>query len=388
MSWLCVSKCNVHEPGSNPEAWVTLGSNVQGPKGDTGPQGPQGPEGVQGPVGPVGQQGPTGPQGVQGLPGPMGPQGVQGAPGADGARGPQGLKGDAGPQGLPGPIGLQGPKGDIGPRGPSGPQGLPGAAGPQGPKGDTGASGPTGPQGPQGPAGSGGGIKVYDANNQSLGYAVGGYVPFSTYIDLDSQPAGPTVVISKEEKLLSFAGNTISPNFTKIVNKNEPPPFDNSSGNAGVLNYYKTNNCSGPVANFRISDVFLSMIGLSNDVTGFITSLNEFDGSEIKSAEIYQSECTPGQYYQTPPTITKSCVSSFSTDTDGKRYLALVYSRQKSDFEYPPVCSQNSLTSPCYACTSQQGYIPSNGRMSEYGFTPVTLPFTLPVALPLRYEVQ
>jgi hypothetical protein len=44
------------------------------------------------------------------------------------------------------------------------------AAGQQGPKGDT---GPQGPKGDPGTGGDGGGIKVFDANGQFLGYRVG-----------------------------------------------------------------------------------------------------------------------------------------------------------------------------------------------------------------------
>jgi hypothetical protein len=61
-----------------------------------------------------------------------------------------------GPQGEPGSAGPQGPKGD---NGAPGPQGLPGL------KGDQGVAGPPGPEGPDG------GIRVYDANNQFLGFS-------------------------------------------------------------------------------------------------------------------------------------------------------------------------------------------------------------------------
>ncbi len=83
-----------------------------------------------------------------------------------GPQGTQGLKGDTGA------VGPRGPKGATGPQGPTGPQGVQGPVGPQGLKG---ATGPKGPQGPQGLPGS---FKVYDANNQYLGYLVGsGLVP-------------------------------------------------------------------------------------------------------------------------------------------------------------------------------------------------------------------
>ena len=99
-SWLAIKKNTDSQPGQSPDSWVTLGSNVQGPKGDTGPQGPQG---IQGFIGPIGDTGPQGAQGIQGVAGPIGPQGI---PGIDGATGPQGPRGATGPQGSKGASGV------------------------------------------------------------------------------------------------------------------------------------------------------------------------------------------------------------------------------------------------------------------------------------------
>jgi len=99
-SWLAIKKNTDSQPGQSPDSWVTLGSNVQGPKGDTGPQGPQG---IQGVIGPIGNTGPQGAQGIQGVTGPIGPQGI---PGIDGATGPQGPRGATGPQGSRGASGV------------------------------------------------------------------------------------------------------------------------------------------------------------------------------------------------------------------------------------------------------------------------------------------
>jgi hypothetical protein len=70
--------------------------------------------------------------------------------------GPPGLtgpKGDTGPQGSGGPQGEQGPRGAIGPQGPTGPAGAVGPAGPRGLQGPVGLTGAAGPQGPAGPKG-------------------------------------------------------------------------------------------------------------------------------------------------------------------------------------------------------------------------------------------
>ena len=53
------------------------GTNIKGPKGDTGDTGPTGPAGTTGP------QGPAGPAGAQGPAGPAGADGAQGPAGAD-----------------------------------------------------------------------------------------------------------------------------------------------------------------------------------------------------------------------------------------------------------------------------------------------------------------
>jgi len=97
---------------------LQLNNGAKGDKGDQGPVGPQGPIGL------------TGPQGIQGESGPQGPIGLTGA------------------------TGEQGPQGPVGPQGEQGIHGVPGSVGP---KGDT------------GPVGATGGVKVYDADGNSVG---------------------------------------------------------------------------------------------------------------------------------------------------------------------------------------------------------------------------
>ncbi len=95
-------------------------------------------------------------QGPRGATGPQGPKGDTGATGAQGPRGYTGSTGPQGPKGDTGATGAQGPRGYTGATGPQGPKGNTGATGPQGPKGDTGARGATGPQGPSGSPWGGG----------------------------------------------------------------------------------------------------------------------------------------------------------------------------------------------------------------------------------------
>lgn len=331
-SWLCVDKCRINVPGTNQDAWITLGSNVmgpQGPKGDTGAQGPQGEQGIQGPVGP---QGATG---VQGIAGPMGPTGLSGA---DGAQGPQG------------PMGL------------------------------TGARGPTGPQGPQGPAGSSGGIKVYDANNQFLGYAVGGYIPSQWDSSWDDESiGGPTFLPTGFSRLVYLYGDSIYPSFSSLMDQAQIDDYSYPQ----VLALYKSQNCSGPISSNKAPSQLLSVIGTYNNQNGYITESKSYPGSSIHSVKINQSQCVSGQFYQNKPAMAEACETSVFPG------INVNYSEQRFDgFFGSGGCSSHSLSSPCYECLSGQIVYDPNRTFADYNFTPVTLPFTLPVALPLRYEVS
>ncbi len=114
----------------------------------------------------TGAMGPQGPVGATGATGAVGPQGAVGATGATGAVGPQGPVGATGAVGPQGAVGATGATGAVGPQGAVGATGATGAVGPQG---SAGVAGPAGATGPQGPAGTGGGLKLYDGNNATLG---------------------------------------------------------------------------------------------------------------------------------------------------------------------------------------------------------------------------
>jgi hypothetical protein len=142
--------------------------------------GPQGPKGDIGPIGSQGIQGPQGESGLAGIQGPKGNIGPTGPKGDTGPMGPQGLKGDAGP------MGPQGPKGDTGP------------AGPQGSKGDT---------GPQGIPGSGGSLKIFDANNQFLGYSIDKYTFYIPSLQAKATIDGTTFISTNNEAFIEDIGS-------------------------------------------------------------------------------------------------------------------------------------------------------------------------------------
>jgi len=334
-TWLCMKACTANEPGSNPDSWARIASTEPGPKGDTGPQGAQGIQGEQGPQGAVGPVGPVGPQGAQGLQGEPGPMGANGADGAQGLRGPAG---DMGPQG---PAGWDGAQGPMGPAGPRGLQGV---------------------QGPAGPAGASGGIKVYDANNQYLGLSVAPDV------------AGGMV----------FSGSGLNKFFNLAVVWSESPnpsptnSMDIINNFSSITPFYASSDCSG--------DRLLSYQTLTAQSENFIIKLDNAygyiapgerysDGSIIGSGQVNEANCVVGQWYQNEPTSTPRCVARNATYKSIVGYIG-----------DPTACNSHNLTAPCSQCT-EQTLIVYPGFFQKFTFTPVTLPFTLPVALPLRYEL-
>lgn len=286
--------------------------------------------------GPKGDTGPQGPQGVQGVQGEVGPQGPIGPVGPVGPQGAQGIQGEQGPMGATGSDGAQGPMG------PAGPRGLQGA------------------QGPAGPAGASGGIKVYDANNQYLGLSV-----------LPNNSGG--MVFSSDLNLF-YNLNAI---WTEEYNSAPTNFADINNPSLQVSPFYETNDCSntpllvGQVVTSPASN-FITKIGTTYGVVnpGEIYS----DGSVISSRAMNVYNCTAGQWYQNLPANTSAqCVTRNAT------YVTL---------QGTTACSAHGLSIPCYECVQDTFTVTNYGwTLQKFTFTPVTLPFTLPVALPLRYEV-
>lgn len=319
-SWLAIKKNTDSQPGQSPDSWVTLGSNVQGPKGDTGPQGPQG---IQGFIGPIGDTGPQGAQGIQGVAGPIGPQGI---PGIDGATGPQG---------------------------PSGP------------------SGARGPQGAQGPAGAGGGVKVFDANGQYLGL----------YLDFDRYTGEYRVLVPSLGKVADLiqpmdSNGLIPPDQLNLGGEDFSDYFrtNNNGHDYTVRLHYTTTNCTGsPYFTIENSDRATNWLGTNGSQYGYLSISSIVSLAQIKSVKQLTAQCSPGPSFiqAAPPTIDE-CRTNFTA--------AYNYSSPWVG----DACTNNGLTSPCYQCVS---YTPVRvyGYQASYTFNPVTLPFSLPIALPLRY---
>ena len=283
--------------------------------------GPQGPQGIQGPAGFQGEQGPAGPQGPQG---PAGPQGETGA------QGPQGSQGEAGP------IGLRGPQGE------SGPQGLPG---------DKGANGATGPQGP---AGS---IRVYDANNQDLGVLV----------DLHGYS-----IYGNGSSLVTFL-----PDQNLIIPwKDDDTLYPLTTSNGRI---FTTSDCSGEP-------------WIYNDLNSTGPNTGRWSGY------VYMDNDIPyAVSYEVIDKVSnlQSCLTDTGNDTNrlSKDWLCtnLYPANEQTCFR---------KTETAFSCVkTQSGWLPANSgssqpyQMCNYGpspgwlvrvsdLTPVTLPFTLPVARP------
>lgn len=229
-------------------------------------------------------------------------------------------------------------------------QGVPG---PQGPKGDT---GPQGPQGPQGPAGAGGGIKVYDANNQFLGYS----------INTGRNRYGIEAIIPQLNKVSVFSigeDSAVMQDFTGFF-----LPSD------GSYRYYRDAACNGPAAveNYQNLDYnpdanLGSYLGAYKNQQGYLTKTAKFLGGAVLSVKYSTAECTPGVKYQTRPSYKQYCSGTFP--------VKIIHVGLDIDGSY--TCGESTVYPP----NPQMQFV-------EYQFNPVTIPFSLPVALPLRYEVQ
>jgi hypothetical protein len=321
-TWLCMKACNANEPGSNPDAWARIASTEPGPKGDIGPQGPQGIQGEAGAQGPIG---------------PMGPQGLQGP------RGPQGATGEAGPQG---PAGWDGSQGPIGP---AGPRGLPGA------------------QGPAGPAGASGGIKVYDANNQFLGYSVGQnavyvssldtFLEFRWSINDDGYPDYSALNVRTFFNAYYLINPPSYQYFTSTdcssggANHNDPVPYP------WTLSRYGDNQ-TDPLGNVAIHRISKGLIR-----------------SELNLPEAY-CPGNEGDWVQ----------NLISTPFPNPSVCLPIPRQIRGWTGHLNECSSHGLNFPCYRCGAMVTKEAPSG-LASFTFTPVTLPFTLPVTLPLRYEV-
>jgi hypothetical protein len=338
--------CTANSPGSNPDSWARIASTEPGPKGDTGPQGPQG---IQGEVGP---QGPIGPVG------PVGPQGAQGIQGETGAQGPIGPIGAQGIQGIPGP---QGPVGEMGPQGPAGWDGAQGPMGPAGPRGLQGA------QGPAGPAGASGGIKVYDANNQYLGLSVGNSQTF-----IPSLEAFATLTYAvATDGYADLNGLTVyGPDISWLTN---PPGFE----------YFTSPDCSAGGVKVVSSDTPPPNVLVRNpdgsDVSFGLLNIQTYSKAQIQSELTLPDTYCPGNEGDWVQNL-------ISTPASNPGECLPVPRQYRGWTAHLNECPSHGLNYYCYQCGSMVTKEAPSG-LATFTFTPVTLPFTLPVALPLRYEV-
>lgn len=163
--------------------------------------------------------------------------------------------------------------GPQGPAGPQGEQGLQGPPGPQGPQGVTGPQGPMGPQGPvgaQGPSGSPGAIKVYDNENQFLGYLL----RMITQIDGGSQYICEVFIPEHNiALLLTQNGNLSLQDTAEPIHQNVEIVFEND--NCQGIGYMKGID--------SISDVLI-MFGTDNNARFFYAKLPRHNNVSTSSA--------------------------------------------------------------------------------------------------------
>lgn len=210
-----------------------------------------------------------------------------------------------------------------------------------------------------------GGIKVYDAKGQFLGYSVspdlyGGLI-YDSRLGLNYRAWGPTY---DQENNLDIA-------HARIIS------------NIAVTRYYATEDCSeGPLIDGPLPLQASNFLTPVKDQYGYLTPGEYHTGtSVVRSLIEYVANCTDGEWYQASPAATKQCVKP------GQLITSFSETPVENLSGPTTACQEHGLTPPCYSCFSQTARVFINGAgLQKTQFTPVTLPFTLPIALPLRYE--
>jgi len=262
--------------------------------------------------------------------------------------------GQAGAAGLAGAAGAQGPQGIKGDKGDKGDQGLPGA------KGDTGPAGP-------GAAGSGG-LKVYDANNQFLGYSIGQQLIYIPGLEAKAQIGVRTGASPPDEADLvnvsDVVGNT---NYTAMDSADE---------------LFTSTNCTGTAYAYAASG-----IGFFGDFGG---TKGAFDGHVIKKITTSNGDGgtteVPGRYLlqKYEPAVQLMLVSAHYPASAGGNKGGVVIPAK------PERCEPLPATQTDYDQNGNEIQVPRKPAWVRPIINPVevTLPFTTPILLPLRYDVK
>ncbi len=259
---------------------------------------------------------------------PQGLKGDTGEPGAQGILGPKGNKGEIGSQGTQGIAGSKGDKGDTGHQGS---QGVAGDQGPQGIKGDTGIRGYQGVQGDKG-----------DTGPQGIAGAKG-----------NKGDAG-------EQGVQGIPG---------------------TAGSTGIQVYDANDNYIGIFLGLDTSypSVFQRHLNIFVPSVSAILQLNQTDLSSIENGIggwVYLQEDCQGIAYGLSPTSAGLLLYSSNT----KSYWTIPYSKSETkkwisrkigDYE----CQNNNDTHTADFVPIQEHTVEEVG-------------FTLPLSLPLRFEVQ
>jgi hypothetical protein len=238
--------------------------------------------------------------------------------------------GPEGPQGIQGPQGPQGPKGDKGDTGPQGPIGLTGIQGPQGVQGPQGPKGDKGDQGPQGIQGLKG----------------------------DTGDQGP-------QGVQGLKGDTGDQGLQGIQGPQGLPGI-------GTVKVFDSNNQSlGIMLGYQSNSYFLE-----HYVVIYISSLAKMVGISSSSGDIaddtilfFTDSTCGGTPYAEPR-------AAYSVIKHGSNYYA-------GDYVAPSSVQINSVNVPGEGCYSTD---PELIPLVPVQTIVPDLPFTLPVALPLRFE--
>ena len=276
------------------------------------------------------------------LTGPQGEPGPQGEQGEQGEQGSKGDKGDTGETGLQGEQGIQGPQGE---------RGLTGDKGDKGDKGDTGAKGSQGKQGEQGEPGPDGqdgtdGLNCWDLNGNQVCDDIEDKNIDDTCDALDCK--GPVHVYDADGQYLGILIDYLpdyQPNFVGIVGQ-------------------------------RLFLVQIFIPGHNKSTYINLRETRSQTAGDILKVYIYYDDvgCTGNPYARISDIIVRDM-------NNGRFYYGVS--------PISNVLNINSHTDPDYpsGCSDY-------GSPNEFGVAPVLdlnipedqFPFSLPVALPLRYE--
>lgn len=205
---------------------------------------------------------------------------------------------------------------------------------------------------------SSGGLRVYSANGSFLGFSA------------TPTPSGGLIYNPDIKLFIELA--------SPVYDSNDAPDISiaNITGDIQLFDEYETEDCTGtPLAWATYSleaSKFLYL--LDNKYVSIHPGVVYPDKSVVKGVKKTNANCNDGQWMQVQPTESQQCFHG------GDSYVNVL------EINYDPsMCAEHNLQSPCYQCWERTVVIPPGSRQ-KVTINPVTLPFAVPISLPLKFE--